>query len=157
MKKLILIISLSLVALIYWYYQVSKIDNPEESLSTKESKHQNIKSKETIRTKQNNPNKISEENAYITEEDEDIDDDIETDYSEPVDPVEFSDFITAAIEEMENGEEMALAITTEMVKILKAQPKLKDEVIRFYRSCSENKNVASSARSKCQKELRNLE
>ena len=157
MKKLIFIISLSLIALIYWYYQISQNNGPEQSSSPEETKTKNIKSKETIIKKQNNSEKESKKHSYAPEEDEDIDDEIETDYSEPVDSVEFSEFITAAIDEMESGEEMALAITSEMVKILKAQPKLKDEVIRFYRSCSENKNVASSARTKCQEELENIE
>ena len=157
MKKLILIISLSLIALIYWYYQITQDKRPEEPSSFRETKTKNVNSKETIIKKQNNSEKKSEKHSYIPEEDEDIDDEIETDYSEPVDPIEFSEFITAAIDEMESGEEMAIAITTEMVKILKAQPKLKDEVIRFYSSCSENKNIASSARTKCQEELENIE
>lgn len=155
MKKLIIITSLSITALIYWYYQITQDKGPEEPSSFRETKTKNINSKETIIKKQNNSEKESEKNSYIP--DEDIDDEIETDYSEPVDSVEFSEFITAAIDEMEGGEEMAIAITTEMVKILKAQPKLKDEVIRFYRSCSENKNIASSARIKCQEELENIE
>jgi len=158
------IASLTIMAIIvggFTYYFLSQ--SPE---IIEESDHANIEEvnqiqpetkeiKETYPEKSEAPllrqNRITNKNKDFKEEDKDeqFEPEFEDDYSEPVEIEDFKEFVDNALEELEEDEEVAVAIIMEMSKIVKAQPKLEDEAIRFYKQCADSTRLSNNIKSHC--------
>ena len=82
--------------------------------------------------------------------------DIDPEYAEQVSKEDFQEFITAAIEELDSGEDMAVALALEMRKIQVAQPLHQDIIRTFYEECLQKENLASEVKNLCRKSLDEL-
>ena len=82
--------------------------------------------------------------------------DIDPEYAEEVEEEDFAEFIDAALEELDESEEMAEALLLEMRKIRIAQPDYENYVVRFYEGCLKNSKLGSKIKSMCQDGLNEI-
>lgn len=163
--KVTIIIILSLLALSTAYYLTQQ--NEEEK-----STHESIRVERKNSPQLNNNDATSDEvessskNEYLpTEEDRAISEelqkelsekDIDPEYAENVSREDFQEFINAAIEELDSGEGMAIALTLEMRKIQIAQPNYRDIVKTFYEKCLYHETLTAKVKDICRKSLDEL-
>lgn len=114
----------------------------EEDKAKKKNSHDNKPNQNRITDKS-----LSQEDKKLP--DDDFEDDFEEDYSEPIEVEDFKEFLDSAYEELEEDEEIAIAIVMEMKKIIKAQPKLEEEAINFFKRCEQSKTLSDNVKSHC--------
>ena len=159
MKVTISIIFILIACSTYYFF------SQRSEISTSQINNFQEKKEETSNQNDDSPEKI-EETTTINDEvavnisnelkEELREENIDPEYAEQVSKEDFQEFITAAIEELDSGEDMAIALALEMKKIQIAQPLHRDIIQTFYEECLQKNNLSVEVKNLCRESLDEL-
>ena len=172
MKYLILpLIVILFAGTLFFVFKTTDSDDLKKQIESAKNAEEN---KKEAQPPQESNDEVTEEIVEETETDpaetiladEDVDqlpekpadqnNEIDPEYSEEVDEEDFAEFIDAALEELDESEEMAEALLLEMKKIRIAQPDYENYIVRFYEGCLKKSGLASKIKTMCQDGLNEI-